>query len=230
MTRRVVLLARVSRGERTQDPESQLIALRAAAQRQGWTIAKELTFKLSAWDDQEAAKVQQDALAPIEAGDADTIAVWAWDRLDRGGIESAFRLISRLERHLGASFYSLQEPFLSTATADPEMRELMLALAAWTAKRESQRKSERLKAKAATKRARAQSLGERARWGRGSMPSSKDIERIRSMRSGGATVRAIAAEVGLSVGTVHATCKDVQPLADEHSLAHGAIEAPSTGG
>src|SRR5688500_9064328 len=99
MTRRVVLLGRVSRGERTQDPESQLQALRAAAARFGWTVVKELSLKLSAWDDEQAATLQRAALEPIERGEADTLAVWAWDRFDRGGIESAFKLLSRLERH-----------------------------------------------------------------------------------------------------------------------------------
>lgn len=203
MTRRVVLLGRVSRGERTQDPESQLVALRAAAQRFGWVVVKELSLKLSAWDDEKAAQLQAAALAPIEAGEADTVAVWAWDRFDRGGIESAFRLLARLERHLGAAFYSLQEPFLSTATADPETRELMIALAAWAAKRESQRKSERLRAKAAAKRNRAEAGGGRALWGRGRMPTSQDLARMGSLREGGLTIRAIAADLGLSRGTVH---------------------------
>lgn len=203
MTRRVVLLGRVSRGERTQDPESQLVALRAAAQRFGWVIVKELSIELSAWDDEQAAKLQRAALEPIEKGEADTLAVWAWDRFDRGGIESAFRLLSRLERHLGAAFYSLQEPFLSTATADPETRELMIALAAWSAKRESQRKSDRLRAKATAKRHRAEAGGGRALWGRGRMPTSTDLARMGELRQRGLTIRAIAAELGLSRGTVH---------------------------
>lgn len=214
--RKVVLLGRVSRGERTQDPEGQLQALRAAAERFGWVVVKELSFKLSAWDDDQAARLQRAALEPIERGEADTLAVWAWDRFDRGGIESAFRLLSRLERHLGAAFYSLQEPFLSTATADPETRELMIALAAWSAKRESQRKSERLKAKAQTKRARAEAGGGRAIWGRGRMPTTADVAQIGLLRDrDGLTIRGIAAETGLSRGTVHNVLRSrVHPQAE----------------
>lgn len=209
--RRVVLLGRVSRGERQQDPENQLVALRAAASRFGWVIVKELSLKMSAWDDETARSLQAQALAPIERGEADTLAVWAWDRLDRGGIESAFALISRLERHLGASFYSLQEVFLSTATADRETRELMLALAAWAAKRESQRRSERLKAKADAKRMQAARLGQRANWGRGKLPTQADAETIHRLRLGGATLRQIAAEVGLGLGTVHRVLRSNPP-------------------
>lgn len=212
--RRVVLLGRVSRGERQQDPESQLIALRAAAARFGWVVVKELALKMSAWDDTAAAALQRQALEPIERGEADTLACWAWDRLDRGGVESAFNLIARLERHLGAAFYSVQEPFLSTATADRETRELMLALAAWAAKRESQRRSERLKAKAESKRAESAKLGQRARWGRGKLPSAVDVALIQQLRVQGLPLRRIAGQVGLGLATVHRVlCSAPPPIA-----------------
>lgn len=201
--RRVVLLGRVSRGERQQDPESQLAPLRALAARQGWTVAKELSLKLSAWDAKAAAEVRQKALAPIEAGEADTLVVWAWDRWNREGIEGAFRELRHLEKHLGAAFWSLQEPFLCTATADPQQRELLLSVIAWAARWESERKSQRLRAKADTKRREAAKLGQRARWGRGSLPSEADLNRVRGLRAEGLSFRAIARETGLGLGTVH---------------------------
>jgi DNA invertase Pin-like site-specific DNA recombinase len=205
---RAVILARVSRGERTQDPTAQLDALRAHAQRHGWTVAAEVIKVCSAWDGKAAQEVHEAALAPIKAGQADVLMVWALDRLVRGGPEKAFSLLADLERHHGASLFSLQEPFLSTATADPQMRELMLPIIAWAAKWESQRKSDRLVAKVGAKKEAAGKLGQRARWGRGSMATDDDKARICALRDKGLSIKAVAAEVGLSVGTVHKTLKE----------------------
>jgi len=201
--RRVVLLGRVSRGERQQDPESQLGPLRALAARQGWIVELALPRTCSAWDDATAAAVQAEALDPIVSGRADTLVVWALDRLTRGGIEAAFALLRRLEYQLGAQFVSLQEPFLSTVGHSPETRELLLSIIAWVARWESQRKSERLRAKVASKRATAAKLGQRARWGCGSLASDDDRARARELRTAGHTIRVIAATLQLSVGQTH---------------------------
>ena len=97
--------------------------------------------------------------------------VWAWDRFSREGIEGAFRELRYLEDHLGASLWCLQEPFLSTA-APREQRALLLSIIAWAARWESQRKSDRLRAKVAT-RGRAPSPsgsgrgGDAVQWHRG---------------------------------------------------------------
>jgi DNA invertase Pin-like site-specific DNA recombinase len=200
--RRAVLLGRVSRGERQQDPESQLAPLRAAAARLGWVVVEEVALKMSAWDEASAAEVRRKALAPIVAGRADTLVVWALDRVCRGGIEAAFSLLGELEEHLGADLFSLQEPFLSTATADRQSRELMVAMLSWVAKWESQRKSERLKAKVQSKRAKAEQLGQRALWGRGRLATNQDAARVRELSAAGQSVRKIAAETGLSKSQV----------------------------
>jgi len=174
-------------------------------------VVKEIALKLSAWDAKTAAEVRKQALAPIEAGEADTLAVWSWDRFSREGIEGAFRELRFLEDHLGAGFWSLQEPFLSTATADKQQRELLLSIVAWAARWESERKSDRLRAKAAFKRTVAANGGGRARWGRGSMPNASDVDRIRALRAEGRSVRRIAAAVGLPKSTVHDALKGVRP-------------------
>jgi DNA invertase Pin-like site-specific DNA recombinase len=200
--RRAVLLGRVSRGERQQDPESQLAPLRAAVERLGWTVADEIPLKMSAWDETSAAEVRRRALAPIREGRADVLAVWALDRVCRGGIEAAFSLLAELEQHLGGDLYSLQEPFLSTATADKQTRELMIAMLSWVAKWESQRKSERLKAKVQTKRAHAEAVGQRALWGRGHVATEADTAKVRELKGSGMKIRAIATATGLSKSQV----------------------------
>jgi DNA invertase Pin-like site-specific DNA recombinase len=223
-----VLLGRVSRGERQQDPESQLGPLRAAAARLGWTVAREVSLKLSAWDDETAAEVRRQALAPIEVGKADTLMVWAWDRFSREGIEGAFRELRHLEDHLGAAFWSLQEPFLSTA-APREQRELLLSIIAWAARWESQRKSDRLKAKVASKRARAESLGQRARWGRGVVASWLEVQRVHELRLTGQTVRGIAGEMKLSKSQVARILAAVPPHAEGQAGAQEGEGAPVGG-
>lgn len=205
---RVVLVGRVSRGERQQDPESQLAPLRAAAERHGWVVVKEVSLKLSAWDDVKARQVREAVLAPIRAGEADGVAVWCFDRVVRGGIDVAFSFLRELEEHHGAVFFSLQEPFLSTATADRQTREIMLSLVAWVAKWESERKSERLKAKAAEKRRRAAAIGQRAKWGMGSLASLEDRARVMALRASGGTVRGIAGDTGLSKSQVQRIIKE----------------------
>ena len=202
MSRRAVLLGRVSRGERQQDPESQLAPLRAAASRLGWIVVEEIPLNLSAWDATAAVEVRRRALAPIEEGRADTLMCRAWDRFSREGIEGAFRELRYLEDHLGAALYSLQEPFLSTATADKSQRELLLSIIAWAARWESQRKSDRLKAKVVTKRARSEVIGQRAVWGVGHVASLAEVDRARALRGEGKSVRTIAAEIGVSKSQV----------------------------
>lgn len=200
--RRAVLLARVSRGERTQDVTSQLIPLRAAAQRHGWEVVEEIGLVQSAWTTESAIEVRRRALKPIVEGKADILVVWSLDRLVRGGIEVAFAFLRELEGHLGASLFSLQEPFLSTAAGDRQTRELMISLIAWVARWESERKSERLRAKVRTKRSRSEVIGQRAIWGRGKLASEEDISRVRELRAAGRSVREIATETGLSKSQV----------------------------
>jgi DNA invertase Pin-like site-specific DNA recombinase len=218
---RAVLLGRVSTDVRRvdqatgkvlrepQDPENQLVALREAARRLGWRVVEEVPLPgLSAWDETEAGVVQRAILAPFKAGRADVLMVWSLDRVVRGGIEAAFAFLRRLERDLGVGFWSLQEPFLNTATADREHRELMVALLSWVAHWESERRSQRLKAKAEAKRNQVAAGGGRARWGRGSLPSHEDEARVRKMVRSGKSYRAVRAATGWSLATVHRIIAD----------------------
>lgn len=211
---RAVLLGRVSTSDerkdpatgkivrQAQDPENQLLPLRSTAQRLGWTVAEEVPLPgLSAWDEVDAAEVRRRILAPFRDGRADVLMVWSLDRVVRGGIAEAFSFLKTLERDLGVDFWSLQEPFLNT-TADPQQRELMVALLAWVAKWESRRKSDRLRAKAAANRNRAEAGGGRAQWGRGRMATNSDVAQIAKLRAEGRTYREISAEIGLSLGTI----------------------------
>lgn len=218
MTRRVVLGVRVSTDDKNQDPTNQLVPLRAAVARLGWTVAEEVIIEgLSAWNPKTAAEVKRRFLAPIVAGRADTLALWALDRAVRGGIEPTLAFIRHLEEHLGASLFSLQEPWASSATQDPATRELVASMMAWVAERESARKSERVRAKVHAKRNRASVLGQSAKWGEGVLATPEQVAEVRRLRaegsprhaqhngrpSGGMSVRDIATAVGLSKSQVH---------------------------
>lgn len=240
MSRRAVLLGRVSTSDQrrdpatgrvtrvAQDPENQLLPLRQTAARLGWTVADEVPLPgLSAWAEVDAAEVRRRILEPFREGQADVLMVWSLDRVVRGGIGEAFSFLKILERDLGVDFWSLQEPFLNT-TADPQQRELMVALLAWVAKWESQRKSERLRAKAAANRNRAEGGGGRARWATGFMATSTDIARAHELRSTGATLRAIATELHLGLGTIHRILR-VPSDPKELKSAFSAATPPSDG-
>lgn len=212
--RRAVLFARVSSDDRGQDTGSQLLALRSVAARFGWQVVAEVPLEISAWNARTAADVRRQALAAVRQHRADILAVWALDRLCRAGIAEAFSLLSELENHLGASLFSYTEPFLSTATADPHMRSLLLALFAWMAEQESRRKSERVKAKAASKRQRGVAIGQRGRWGRGYLATEADVETVRALARAGRSLRAIEGATGIARTTVARIVNAAGPAAN----------------
>ena len=109
-------------------------------------------------------------------------------------------------------------PSLSTATADKQTRELLVSTLAWISKWESQRKSERMRAKAATKRNRASALGQRASWGGGAkgsrggvLASAEDVVRVRALKAEHKSVREIAAATGLSKSQVGRLLNQLSP-------------------
>lgn len=200
--RKCVLAVRISTDDKNQDPTNQLVPLRAAVARLGWIVVEEVVIEgLSGWNPKTAAEVKRRFLAPILAGRADTICVWALDRVTRGGIESTLAFLRELEEHLGAALFSLQEPWASSATQDRTTRELIVSLMAWVAKAESDRKSARVRAKVETKRNRSAVLGVSARWGRGILASAEQVQAVMELK-GKASVRAISAQVGLSKSSV----------------------------
>ena len=204
--RRAVILGRVSQedrrgGRKVQDPRSQVRALRAAADRLAWRVVDVVELRQSAWDEASAREVQERVLEPIRQGKADTIMVWALDRLIRRDPLETMLFINRLEKHYGAALYSLQEPFLSTA-ADPEIRKLLLPIVAWIAEQESRRRAERVREKVRSKRIQAANLGERATWGRGRLATPKEISTVLESGRRGRSVREIASRTGLSKSQV----------------------------
>jgi DNA invertase Pin-like site-specific DNA recombinase len=132
--------ARISTSDGRQDTENQLVQLREYAQRQGYQIVHEYV-------DQASGKSgDRDAFRRLfEDGSRrmfDLVLVWSLDRFTREGVLETFEHVRRLTTY-GVAFESYTEQhFRTTGPAG----ELMLAIAAWIAKQERIRISDRTKA------------------------------------------------------------------------------------
>ena len=136
---KVALYARVSTTD--QETENQLIQLEAMAQRRGWQVVKVYKVEASAWKGNHEpvlAEMYRDA----RAKQWEALACWSLDRLSRQGPLDTLQVVDRLGR-AGAQVISLQEPWLEVSG---ELRDLLLSIAGWVARMESQRRSERTKA------------------------------------------------------------------------------------
>ncbi len=89
----------------------------------------------------------------------DRLVIWSLDRLSRGGIGELFGLIHTF-RQYGCQVVSCQEPWLESAGPAGD---LLLAVTAWIAQFESQRRSERTKAGQARARANGSPIGKRGK-------------------------------------------------------------------
>jgi putative DNA-invertase from lambdoid prophage Rac len=145
---RAAIWARVSTDD--QDTGNQLAELRAWAQRRGLDVVREYVLDgASAWKGQHRDQLGQ-ALADARTGGYDVLLCWALDRLSREGVEATLGLLRRFHA-AGAPVWSLREPW--TETADPSMAELLAAIYAWMARAESARRSERVRAGLARRKA-----------------------------------------------------------------------------
>jgi len=153
MPARCAIWARVSKDE--QESGNQLDALRAEAARRGLGVAAEYVLDgLSAWTGAHREQLRH-ALDGARAGRYDVLLVWALDRLERGGIEPTLRVMRQL-RERGVLVVSMQEPWTD---AGGEMQELLTAIMAWVARMESQRRSERVRAGLARRKAQGLPVG-----------------------------------------------------------------------
>ncbi len=166
MIEKAGLLLRVS--DSGQHTENQLPDLQAWASRRGLEIVQVYELQESAWrgaHEKMLSQVYRDA----RQGKFQVLLVWALDRLSREGPLATLEIVHRLGK-AGVQVWSYQEPWTE---AGGEMLDLLLAIAGWVARMESNRRSERTKAGLQ----RAISQGKRL----GRPPGSKD-KRKRSRR------------------------------------------------
>lgn len=138
----------------SQDSANQRPELEKLAAQRGWETAKVYAVSDSAWKDKGASseyvQTRQQMLSDANAGEFKYLLIWSLDRLTRRGIEDAFALVRQLS-DAGVTLVSVQDPWLSTT--DPFAREIMLSIFASVAKFESARRSERVKAGLARRKA-----------------------------------------------------------------------------
>jgi len=98
------------------------------------------------------------ALDDAHKGKFSVLIVWALDRIVRdeeSGAETALRIIRQF-RERGCDVVSVQESWLN---GSPEVQDILVAFAGWMASQESRRKSERIRAGLARRKAEGKPVG-----------------------------------------------------------------------
>ena len=144
-----------------QHADNQLPDLRALAHRRSLGIVQIYQLKESAWQGGHLKMLSQ-VYRDARQGKFSVLLVWALDRLSREGPLATLEIVHRLGQS-GVQVWSYQEPWTE---AGGELLDLLLAIAGWVARMESNRRSERTKAGLQ----RAVSQGKRL----GRPPGSKD--------------------------------------------------------
>ena len=147
---------RVSTGH--QDSDNQVPDVGQFASHHGYELARTYTVSDSAWKNGGGAEYKKTlarALDEAHAGKFSVLVVWSLDRLVREGAEDALRIFRQF-RQRGCIIVSVKESWLN---GSPEVQDLLIAFAGWMAERESARRSERIQAGLARRRAEGKPVG-----------------------------------------------------------------------
>lgn len=191
---RVAIYARVSTDDKGQDPENQLMQLRAWCERSGHEIAHEYVEHESGRKGTESRQQLAQLFEDANQRRFDLVLFWSLDRFSREGMAKTVAHLQRLNA-AGVSFHSYTEEMLST---DNELvRDILIAVMASLAKQEAIKISERTKAGLARTKAKG------TRLGRPPVPEAKiaEIKRLRK-ENPDLSERKLAAQVGLPRSTV----------------------------
>ena len=118
----------------------------------GYSQAQVYTVDDSVWKNgggKQFKETYQQALADAHAGKFSVLVIWSLDRIVRTGAEEALRVFRQFNER-GVAVASVKEDWLR---GSPEVQEILIAFAGWMAKRESDRKSERVVAALARRKA-----------------------------------------------------------------------------
>lgn len=124
--------------------DTQLLECRAACERQGWLVARELALRGQSrsyyWLHQIVADSPEYAalVAAVESHQVNLIVCWRYDRLWRGYLQGQ---VQALCAQHGVQIYAVQEPLLPKAPDElhaADEGELLQMLSGWNARREIQ--------------------------------------------------------------------------------------------
>ena len=135
-----------------QQAENQAPAMERFAAHHGYVIRRTYALDDSAWHSKTDSVYQAalgEALDDAWRGEFKVLIIWSLDRLTRGGAEDALRLLRKF-RERSTQVISIQEPWLN---GSPEVQDVLVAFAGWMAQQESARKSERVRAGLARRKA-----------------------------------------------------------------------------
>jgi DNA invertase Pin-like site-specific DNA recombinase len=146
---------RVSTAE--QRSQNQLPAIEAFAAHHGYDITSRYDLDDSAWSGGGTMyrDTLQQALDDAWRGKFSVLIVWALDRITREGAEGALRVIRQF-RERGCIVVSVQESWLNGSA---EVQDVLVAFAGWVAQQESDRRSTRIKAGLARRKAEGRPVG-----------------------------------------------------------------------
>jgi DNA invertase Pin-like site-specific DNA recombinase len=199
---RIATYARISTRDGRQDTENQLRQLRQFAATQGWTVVHE-------YEDQASGKHGdrdqfRKMFAAASRREFDCLLFWSLDRLSREGTVETLNHLQRLTGY-GVNYRSFTEQYLDSTGM---FKEAVIGILAAVAKQERVRLSERTIA--GLQRAKAQGrVGGRPR----TEHDPRKMAKLDVLRRGGASIRVIANELGLSATTVARLLKEQAALA-----------------
>ncbi len=192
---RVAIYARVSTGE--QSCESQLHALRLAADRHGWEVVQELTDEgFSGATGRDKRPAYDALLKGIARREFDKVAVWNIDRLARSMTE-LLKVLGELKAK-GVGLYIDQ---LAIDTATPA-GELLFNIAGAMAQFERQLIQSRVKAGIARAKAKGVKLGRKR------IDDAKVTAQVKRLRASGMGMVRIGKAVGIGTSTVQRLLRD----------------------
>ncbi len=184
--KRVALYARVSTSDKGQDPETQLLALRAYAARRGFVPAGEYVDYASGTRDNRPQ--YQALLTAARQRQVDVVLVWRYDRFARS-TQALVQALHEFHR-LGVDFISHQE---NIDTTTPQ-GELIFTVMASLAQFERALISERVKAGMA----RAKAQGKRI----SRAPLAEELQaQMVALAAEGLSIHQIGKQLGLGYGT-----------------------------
>jgi DNA invertase Pin-like site-specific DNA recombinase len=155
-SRKAALWIRVSTDH--QETANQVPDLERFAAHHGLDIVQRYELNDSAWKNGGGTDYRQQMHAAKDAayrGEFSVLIIWALDRFGRNGTEETLRHLRQFSER-GCDVMSVQESWLN---GSGEQRELLIGIHAWMAQQESARRSERIKAGLARRKAEGKPVG-----------------------------------------------------------------------